>query len=121
MARILIVEDSISDRELVKALLLQSGHAVVAEAGSGTEAILAFHQHRPDLVLMDLVLPELNGIDAAKAILGQSPEARIVAVSGLSHPSVQNEVFEAGMHAFVSKPIDTQEILQEISILTGHG
>ncbi|MCB9651862.1 MAG: response regulator [Deltaproteobacteria bacterium] len=113
-ARILVVDDAITDREVVKAFLRQAGYDVVAEAGTGAEAIQAFERHRPDVVLMDLVMPEMSGTEAARAILSVHPDARIIAMSGLSQPSVQAEAMEAGMMAFVPKPLEADDLLSEV-------
>ena len=112
--RILVVDDAISDREVAKAFLRQAGYQVVGEAGTGREALEAYERHRPDVVLMDLVMPDMSGTEAARAILKAHPEARIIAMSGLSQPSVQAEAMEAGMLAFVPKPVESEDLLSEV-------
>lgn len=112
--RVLVVDDSVSDREVVKSFLRQGGHQVVGEASSGQEALTAYRALRPDVVIMDLVMPKMNGCDATRAILREDPKARIVATSGLSQPSVQGEAEEAGATGFVPKPIEAEDLLAEI-------
>lgn len=118
-ARILVVDDAISDREMVKAFLRQAGHQVVGEAGTGSEAVQAYQRFHPDVVLMDLVMPDMSGVDAARLILKTHPEARIIAMSGLSQPSVQAEAMEAGMLSFVPKPVEAEDLLSEIQDALG--
>lgn len=113
-ARVLVVDDALTDRELVKTFLDKAGHTVVGEAGTGEEAVEAYRRLVPDVVLMDLVMPRMNGCDAARAILAFDPAARIVAMSGLSQPSVQADADEAGMLGFVPKPIEVDELLAEV-------
>jgi len=113
-ARILVVDDAVTDREIVKAFLVQEGYEVVGEAGTGHEAVEQYETLAPHVVLMDLVMPSMNGCDAARAILRRHPYAKIVAMSGLSQPSVQGDAEEAGMIGFVPKPIEAEELLAEV-------
>lgn len=114
-ARILVVDDAITDRELVKAFLTQEGYEIVGEAADGEQAVEQYEALAPALVLMDLVMPTMNGCDAARAILRRHPYARIVAMSGLSQPSVQGDAEAAGMVGFVPKPIEIADLLMEVS------
>lgn len=112
--RILVVDDSPTDRETVVAFLKAAGHDVVGEASDGVEAVDRFRELSPDVVVMDLVMAEMNGTDAARAILALNPDARLVAMSGLSQPSVQAEAVEAGMVGFIPKPVEEEDVVHEI-------
>jgi two-component system, chemotaxis family, chemotaxis protein CheY len=113
--KILIVDDTVAHRLLLREILGKAGHQVVGEAGSGLEAVSMFRATSPDLVLMDLVMPHLNGIEATKEIIAIEPGAKIIALSGLAQPSVQAEVMGAGALAFVTKPIEARDLLAEIA------
>lgn len=119
MARILVVDDAVTDRELLKSLLVSAGHEVVGEASTGSEAVERYEELAPDVVLMDLVMPSMNGCDAAREILRRHRYAKIVALSGLSQPSVQGDADEAGMVGFVPKPIEAEDLLAEIEDALG--
>src|SRR5262245_38570540 len=95
--RVLIVDDTIGARETIRRVLEAAKMRVAGEAANGVEAVARYRELRPDLVTMDLVMPEMSGTEAAREILAIDPKARIVAVSGLSQPSVMAEAEEVGM------------------------
>ncbi len=115
--RCLLVDDSSTDRQILRNLVNKAGHEVVGDAGDGEEAIAAFSQHRPDVVFMDLVMPKLNGPDASRAILELDPSAKVIAVSGLAQPSVQGEALASGAVGFITKPIDYDDLEFELESL----
>ncbi|MBK8011424.1 MAG: response regulator [Deltaproteobacteria bacterium] len=112
--RIMIVDDQEATRRLLREILAANAFEVVGEASNGDEAVLLFDVLRPDAITMDLVMPKMNGLEAARAILSQAPMTVIVPVSGLAHPSVQAASFDVGMKGFVAKPIDARELLGEL-------
>jgi two-component system chemotaxis response regulator CheY len=112
--RVMIVDDAIAARAALRALVEEAALAVVGEASNGLEAVDRYRELRPDLVLMDLVMPHLNGPDAARAILAHDPSARIIAVSGLTQPSVMSEVQSSGMLGFLTKPVELDALLAEV-------
>ena len=115
---ILIADDSQHDREQLIELLAGADVEIVAQAVNGVEAVTRFRKLRPALVLMDLVMPQMSGIEAGRAILAYDRTAKIIAVSALSHPSVMTEVQQVGMLAFVGKPVDREKLLGEIRAAT---
>lgn len=116
-ARVLVVDDSIYERQVVRDHLVRGGHEVVGVAASGTEAVEQFERLRPDVVTLDLVLPYASGTEAAAQIYAMDPDARIIAVTGLLQPSVQAEAMRVGLEVFVGKPVDAEELLSEIQEL----
>lgn len=115
--RVLVVDDAISSREAIRAILEGAGMQVVAEAASGLEALERYKALHPDLVTMDLVMPQMSGTEAAALIRQHDGRARIIAVSGLTQPSVMAEAQDVGIAAFVAKPLDAEELLSEIDQL----
>ena len=113
-ARVLVVDDAGLERALVRGLLEQSGFQVVGEAAGGVQAVERFRALKPDVALVDLVLPQMSGIEVARSILTLQPAAVLVAMSGLSQPSVQAEADRAGMRGFVTKPVDREELINEL-------
>ena len=115
-ARVLVVDDASLERALVCGILEQEGFQVVGEAAGGVQAVERFRALKPDIALVDLVLPQMNGVEVARAILTLQPTAVLVAMSGLSQPSVQAEAQRAGMRGFVAKPIEREELIAELRL-----
>ena len=116
---VLIVDDALFMRSLLRDVFEQAGWQVVAEAENGQQAIEQFSQHRPDLVTMDIVMPEMGGIDALKRILALEPEARVVMCSALGQDSMVMEAIRAGARDFIVKPFQDQQVLDVIARVCG--
>ncbi len=112
--RVLVVDDAISARGLIRTILQRAGMEIVGEAGTGAEAVQKYKELWPDLVTMDLVMPHMSGTEAAAEIMKVDVNARIIAVSGLTQPSVMAEAEANGIVAFVHKPLDPAELVAEI-------
>ena len=115
MIRILSVDDHGLLREGIAALIAnQSDLELVAEASNGREAVELFRQHQPDVTLMDLLMPEMDGIDAIGAIRGEFPEARIVVLT--THPGDVQVVraLRAGARAYLLKSLVRKELIETI-------
>ena len=110
--RILSVDDHPLLREGVAALLAsQSDMTLVAEASNGREAIEQFRIHRPDVTLMDLQMPEMNGVDAMIAICGEFPAARIIVLTTYVGDVQVLRALKAGARAYLTKPLDVRRLL----------
>jgi two-component system chemotaxis response regulator CheY len=119
--KVMIVDDSPLDRDRAIEALRNTELEVVAEASTGIEAVTRYRKFRPDLVLMDLLMPQMNGIEAARAILQYDKEATIIPVTGLHQESVRTEAADVGMRGFVRKPITREALLAEIRSCLGAG
>jgi two-component system chemotaxis response regulator CheY len=86
----------------------------VIEAANGAEAVQQFNAHRPDLVLMDITMPEMDGLAALKAIMAQDASAQVVMVSALGQESVVMQALQAGAKDFVVKPFQPDQIKQVV-------
>jgi len=119
MARIQISDDALYTRELLKKIVHETEHEVVAEAKNGDEAIELYRKVRPDLVLMDIVMPagenEVDGMAALKRILQENPSAKIVICSALEQQVLIDEALKLGAKDFIAKPIMPQEIIAALS------
>lgn len=114
--RYMIVDDTVFVRELVKAVMTSAGHLCVAEASDGAEAVKLTTQTLPDLIFMDLVMPRMNGVNAAKAVRDVWPEAKILAFTTLE----KEDLPEGGAVTFdgwISKPFDKDQILAAVRSL----
>lgn len=115
MIRILVVDDHAIVRAGLKALFaLVADMDVVAEAGNGVEAIAAFEAHQPDIVLMDLVMPEMGGIQAIQAITHRHPAAQILALTSFSSDDMVFPSIKAGAVGFVLKNTAPERLLEAV-------
>jgi DNA-binding NarL/FixJ family response regulator len=113
--RILAVDDHALLREGIAGLVAgQSDMSLVAQASNGREAIHQFRTHRPDITLMDLQMPELNGVDAMIAIRGEFPEARIIVLTTYTGDMQVLRALKAGARAYLLKNLLHKELLETI-------
>src|SRR2546421_3074347 len=101
MTRILLVEDHALVRSGIRALLEKEGMEIVGEAADGLEAVRVAADSEPDLILMDVAMPRVNGIEAAREILGARPESRIIMLSMHSDEEYVYEALRAGVAGYV--------------------
>lgn len=116
--RVLLVDDHPLFRDGVAALLaVQSDVTLVAEASDGREAIDQFRQHRPDITLMDLQMPEMNGVDAMIAIRQEDPSARIIVLTTYVRDALVLRALKAGARAYLLKSLLRKELLETIRLV----
>ena len=110
--RVLVVDDAVFMRSMIAEILTRTGRfEIVAEAANGHDAIQRFRELRPDLVTMDIVMPEMDGIEATKEILQIDPGATIVICSALGQESLVIESIAAGARDFIVKPFAPDKVL----------
>ncbi len=105
MSRVLICDDSMFARHTTRRILRDAGHEVVGEAENGEDAIAKFRDLRPDLLVIDLVMPRLNGTEAIRRIVAADPDARAIVCSATGQEKLVNEALEAGARGYVVKPV----------------
>jgi two-component system chemotaxis response regulator CheY len=110
MARVLIVDDSNVIRGILKNELENLGHAVVAEAAGGREAVRLFATASPDLVLMDVALEDIDGLEAIRRIRAVSKTARIIIVSALARENVAAAADGLGVDGYLGKPFTPEDL-----------
>ncbi len=116
MTRVLLADDERLLRLALAGLLeLEADIEVVAQAENGRQAVQLALRHRPDVVLLDLEMPELDGIDAAIEILAAHPEQAIVLLTRHGRPGVLRRALRAGIRGFVSKAVDPERLAQVIA------
>ncbi|MBX5466172.1 MAG: response regulator [Firmicutes bacterium] len=118
--KILVVDDAAFMRLRLRKLLEDQGHTVV-EAGNGREALDRYRAERPDLVLMDITMPEMDGIEAVRALTAEDPEARVVMVSALGQQAMVLAAIQAGAKDFIVKPFQPDRVLAAVSKWGRHG
>ncbi len=109
---VLIADDIPYVRKTLKQILQNRGYRVVGEAENGDDAVRLYFETRPDLVIMDLVMPRMNGIDATRVILKRDPEAKIVILSAMTQENLVTEAIQAGAKDYVIKPFQTDEVMR---------
>ncbi|HEY3423500.1 MAG TPA: response regulator [Negativicutes bacterium] len=114
MAKILVCDDSTFMRMMLKKILIDNGHEVIAEAADGKQAVQLHRQHKPDLTTMDITMPKMDGIEAVRMIHEEDPMARIVMVTALGQRAIITEAIKAGAADFIIKPFDAQQIMATI-------
>jgi DNA-binding NarL/FixJ family response regulator len=118
LARILIVDDHSIVRDGLAVLIeREPGLKVVGFAGSGEEAVTATQRLRPDLIIMDLMLPALNGIEATRRIICEFPQTRIIALSACHTPEQVSRALRAGALGFVLKTAAAAELLRAVEVV----
>jgi two-component system chemotaxis response regulator CheY len=111
-AKVLIVDDALFMRNMLRNIFSESGFDVVGEAQNGNEGIEMFQSLKPDLVTMDIVMPEKNGIEALKEIMAVDGGARVVICSALGQESLIMEALEAGARDFIVKPFKPAKVIE---------
>ena len=116
MKKILIVDDSGFTRNIHKQIITSQGYEVV-EAGSGTEGVEMFSQEKPDLVMIDLLMPDMDGMEAVGKMLEIDPAAKTVVCSTDKQKARQEEAKEIGVLAFLTKPVNSEKIAETLDQL----
>lgn len=111
---ILIVDDAAFMRMMIKNIVTKNGYEVVGEAENGQVAVELYKQYKPDLVTMDITMPEMNGIEGVKAIRAINPGANIIMCSAMGQQAMVMEAIQAGAKDFIVKPFQQDRILQAI-------
>lgn len=119
MARVLVVDDAAFMRKMVGDALANGGHEVVGEAGNGSEAVQRYQELRPDVMTLDITMPEKDGLAALKEIIAVDPGAKVVMCSALGQESKVLESIKLGAKDFVVKPFQADRVLSAISKALG--
>jgi len=114
MKKILIVDDEAATRELLKNILLNNNYEVIGEAANGEEAKKQYTLLKPDLVILDIIMPIVSGFQALKEILNINPKAKVVMLTGIHKKEQVALCIKAGAKDFIIKPFDTERLIQRI-------
>ncbi len=114
MARVMLVDDSKFMKGVLSKILSQE-HQIVGEASTGEEALKKFEVLKPDLVLMDIVMPGLDGIEATKKITSKHPDAKVIMCTSMGQEGKVKKAIESGAVGYIVKPFQGPEVLKEIN------
>ncbi len=119
-AKILIADDSAYMRSILKDLLLRNGYDVIGEAENGKEVLGLYRKLKPDVVAMDIMMPEMSGIQALKEIKENYPEARVVMTAAMGQQHLVVEAIRAGAADFFIKPVQAERVVEAIDKALQH-
>jgi two-component system chemotaxis response regulator CheY len=111
---VLIVDDALFMRMMIKDILSKDGLEVIGEAENGVEAVKKYADLRPDLVTMDIVMPEMDGIEAVRNIMKLDPAARVLMCSAMGQQPLVVEALEAGAKDFIIKPFQPAKVVEAV-------
>jgi two-component system chemotaxis response regulator CheY len=119
MARVLVVDDSAFMRNTLKYLFERAGHEVVGLATGGREAVDLFAKLEPDLVTLDILMDDMDGIEALRLIRQMDPEAKVMMVTVQHQESLQQEARKLGASGYIKKPFKEEEMVQAVERVLG--
>lgn len=111
MAKILIVDDSLVQRTILKIHLIKEGHSVIAETGKGQNVLKLYNDTKPDIVLLDIVMPDANGIAILDQLMNEDPNAKVIMCSATAIQNIVLESIQLGAKHFLVKPITREKLL----------
>jgi len=117
--RVLVCDDAIFMRTMISDILTGAGYEVVGEAETGVQAIERYRELKPDLVTMDIVMPDMGGIDAVREIVKDDPNAKILMCSAMGQQALVVEAIQAGAKDFVVKPFQPSRVLEAVQRVLG--
>ncbi len=119
MKKFMVVDDSLFQRKNLSKMITQLGGEVVAEAANGKEAVDLYPRSTPDIVFMDLMMPEMEGTEAVKRIMEIDRKATIVVISSIGHDDIVKQALSLGAKQFLTKPVNFGQVESVVSSLTG--
>lgn len=114
---VMIVDDSLYMRKSLRGILVEKGYIVAAEAASGIEAMKNLHAHRPDIIMLDIILPDSNGLSLLEWITKSRPKSKVVVCSSIGQPSVIRKSLDLGARAFIQKPFTPENVAEVLESL----
>lgn len=116
---VLVCDDAVFMRTMLSDILQQAGFTIVGEADTGTKAVSKYKELRPDLVTMDIIMPDMGGIDAVREITAFDPRARVVMCSAMGQQALVVDAIAAGAKDFVVKPFQPSRVLEAVQRVLG--
>lgn len=121
MAKILIVDDAAFMRKVIRDTLTKNGYSDLYEAVDGKDAVEKYFEIKPDLVLMDITMPNMDGLEALKAIRAKDSSANVVMCSAMGQEAMVVEAVQAGIKDFIVKPFKEDRLMKTVNSILGNG
>jgi len=115
MKKVLIVDDASVVRLMIRKILTQNGFTIIGEATNGKDALVKYKELKPDVVTMDMIMPEADGIQATKDILAFDKNAKVVIVSGIDQKEMLAQAINAGASSYIVKPFETDRVISTLN------
>lgn len=119
MPRVLVIDDAEYARDILKKILVSGGYEIAGEAGDGEAGVSEFSRTRPDIVIVDMIMPKMNGIETIRAIKKIQPDVKILVISADGQMTHIEEAIKAGALSYINKPYQWSAVLNEVAQLTG--
>ena len=119
MAKILVVDDAAFMRMMIKDILTKNGYEVAGEAENGAVAVSKYNELKPDLVLMDITMPEKDGIQALKDIKAADGSAKVIMCSAMGQQAMVIEAIQSGAKDFIVKPFQADRVIEAVKKVVG--
>lgn len=119
MAKILLVDDAAFMRKVIKDALTKNGYTDLYEAVDGADAVEKYEEIKPDLVIMDITMPNMDGLEALKVIRGKHSDANVVMCSAMGQESMVIDAIQSGAKDFIVKPFKPDRILKTVTSILG--
>ena len=116
---ILICDDAAFMRMMIKDILTKNGYNIAGEAENGAKAVEKYNELKPDLVLMDITMPEMDGIQALKKIKETDPNASVIMCSAMGQQAMVIESIQSGAKDFIVKPFQADRVLEDVQKVVG--
>jgi len=117
--KILIVDDAAFMRMMLRDILTEAGYEIAGEAEDGGGVVPKYRELRPNLVTMDIVMPEVDGITAVKELMKEDGDAKVLMVSAMGQQALTKEAIEAGAQGYIVKPFNPQKVVEEVKRILG--
>lgn len=117
--KVLIVDDAAFMRMMIKDILSKNNFEIIGEAGDGAQAVEMYKEHSPDLVTMDITMPEMDGITSLKEIKKYDPNAKVIMCSAMGQQAMVIDAIQAGAKDFIVKPFQADRVLEAINKTLG--
>lgn len=115
----MVVDDAVFMRMTIRKMIETEGYEVVGEAGNGVEAVQRYMEVQPDVVMLDITMPEMNGIDALKRIKEFDPKAKVIMCSAMGQQVMVAQAIQSGAKDFIVKPFEKDRVLAALQRVTG--
>lgn len=119
MAKIMLVDDAAFMRMMVKKALTESGYSDFVEAQDGAEAVQKYESEKPDMVIMDITMPNMDGLQALKKIRENDPAAKVVMCTAMGQESMVVDAIKSGAKDFIVKPFNAERVVSTVKSIVG--
>ncbi len=119
MGSILLIDDSLYAKDLLRRFLTAGGHEIAGEAADGLDGIELYSKLKPDLVILDMIMPRLNGLETLRAIRRSDPDAKVLIISADGQEEHVSDMAKEGVSGYIVKPYSKQTVLNEVDAIIG--